>query len=409
MLRRVALLSAVSLITLAAVVVFARTRASYEATVVLPSASNLVVGTPIQVDGRAAGTIRDVSASDGNALVKVSVDPSYAPLHDGTTARIRWNAVLGERILELLPGRPENPALPDGGLLVGAIAPVEFDDVLSAFDTPTRQHLTALIGQLDGTLNGHQQDLANTLRTAGPAVNALGRVLGGIGADTPAIEAVVTRLNQLTATVNERRGDVSGAVERLASMTTELAHRRAELRESLRELPSTLVAAQQTLDRVPAATDATAPLLNKLAPSIHQLPAIADDLAPLLRDLRPATSDLRPTLAAAKQLLGRTPDLLDGTHAVFPSLTETVDSSKDALAFLRPYTPELAGLFANWGSYASAVDGNGHYTRVLAPQGATSFVNNPGLMPPGIIRDRAPLPGAQEGQPWKDATGSGIR
>ncbi len=383
---------------------------SHRATIVMPAASNLVAGTAIQIDGHDAGRVEEISTRDGQAWIDISVDDAYAPLHDGTTARIRWKALIGERILEVLPGPPTNAPLPEGAIVVGGVAPVEIDDALSALDEPTRQRLVSLVEQLDGTLAGDSdQDVNRTLQTAGPAVDALGRVLQGVGSDGPAIKTLLTHLNQLTGRVAQRRSDVSQVVEQLSGATGELVKRRAELRDTLHELPSTLATIQSTMDKVPAATDATVPLLKDIEPATAKLPSVASNLAPLLADLRPATAELRPTLQAANVLLGRTPALLDTAHLAIPKTTNALDSSKDAAAFLRPYTPEIVGFLANWGSHSANYDGTGHYARVLAPQSASSLTANPGVAPPGVEVHRAPLPGELEGQPWTDATGSGIR
>jgi phospholipid/cholesterol/gamma-HCH transport system substrate-binding protein len=400
---------AVVLVASAVALIF-RPTFGYQATLVLPAASNLVSHTPIQIDGRDAGTIEDVWTEEGRAMVRVSVDSQYAPLHDGTNARVRWKAVLGERILELLPGPVKNPALPDEALIVGSISPVEFDEVLATLDPATREKLTSLIGRLDGTLKGHEPDLNATLHTAGPAIDAVGGVLDGIGNDGPAISDLVSRMNSLTSEAVERRTDVSDAIEHLAHAAAEISQRRAEIRETLRELPSTLTEVDRTMRRVPAATDATVPLLNDLAPGVSRLPSVAKRLDSVTSDLEPALKDLRPTMNAARDVLRETPGLLDATHGVFPPLAQAIDSTRDAASFLRPYTPEIIGLFSNWGSFAGNYDSNGTYARVFSPQSASSFSpNTPGVLPPGLWIDRTPLPGSLEGQPWKDANGSGPR
>jgi phospholipid/cholesterol/gamma-HCH transport system substrate-binding protein len=408
--RRIVVVAVAAALVAGAVAMIFRPAFGYHATLVLPAASNLVAHTPIQIDGRDAGTIEEVWTEEGRAMVRVSVDSGYAPLHDGTNARVRWKAVLSERILELLPGPVTNPALPDDALIVGSVAPVEFDQVLATLDPATRQKLTSLIGRLDETLKGHEPDLNATLRTAGPAIDAVGGVLDGIGNDGPAISDLVGRMNSLTSAAVERRTDVSGAIEHLARAADEISRRRAEMRESLRELPSTLTEVDRTMRRVPAATDATVPLLNDLAPGVSRLPSVAGRLDSVMSDLEPTLKDLRPTVDAARDALRETPDLLDGTHDVFPSLARAIDSTRDAASFLRPYTPEIIGLFSNWASFAGNYDSNGTYARVFEPQSASSFSPNvPGVLPPGLWIDRTPLPGSLEGQPWKDANGSGPR
>lgn len=403
--------TAVALLGLIAVgtVFLVRESRDYGATVVMPAASNLVEGTAVEIDGHDAGTIERISTRDGKAIVEVTVDDAFAPLPDGTTARIRWKALLGERILEVIPGPPTNADLPDGAMIEGGIAPVEVTDALAALDEPTRRDLVSLVGRLDETLAGSEQDLNRTVQTAGPALAELGTVLRGLGSDGAAVSTLVTHLNALTAIVAERRANVSDTVIQLSAATRELADRRAELRETLRELPATLAAVQTTMEKVPGATEATVPLLADLQPATERLPGVARELAPLLADLRPAVAELRPTLGAADVLLGRTPPLLDAAHVVVPQLTTTLDSARDAVAFLRPYTPEIVGFLANWGSHSANYDSNGNYTRVFSPQSGSMFTANPGVLPPGLTRHRAPLPGELVDQPWTDATGSGIR
>lgn len=386
-----------------------RTGGGYEVALVLPAAGGLVTGTPVHVDGRDAGRIADISTRDGNAVVRVEMAERYSPLHDGTAARIVWKAVLGERLLEITPGPKENAALPDGALVPGTIAPVEFDTVLAALDTDTRERLTSLLSELAGTLDGREPDLNRTIQTTGPALDSLGHVLEAVGRDGPAIRSLVTRLRELTGVLAARRGELSGTVEQLNRFTDVTATRQEVLRAALRELPSTLSTARQTLDRVPAATDAAAPLLTDLASATERLPAVAGNLEPLLADLRPAVADLRPTLAAAQTLLGRTPALLDSAHATVPPLSAAATSGAPVLEFLRPYTPEIAGWMANWGSATANYDNHGHYHRFLVQGGGHSADVNPGVLPPGVRQNLTPAPGTAEGQPWTDATGSGMR
>jgi phospholipid/cholesterol/gamma-HCH transport system substrate-binding protein len=64
---------------------------------------------------------------------------------------------------------------------------------------------------------------------------------------------------------------------------------------------------------------------------------------------------------------------------------------------------------ANWGSATANYDGHGHYHRFLVQGGVQSATVNPGVMPPGVRQNLTPVPGTAEGQPWTDATGSGMR
>ena len=125
--------------------------------------------------------------------------------------------------------------------------------------------------------------------------------------------------------------------------------------------------------------------------------------------LPPSVAQLRPTLAAADRLLGYTPDLLDSAHATVPDVTKAVEALAPAVAFLRPYTPELTGFIGQFGNIWSLYDSQGHFAHALITVEQGALDNSPPLALPGMTFDSRRTPGANAGQPWTDATGSGPR
>ncbi len=372
----------------------------------IPSAAQLVVGSPVWVGGAKVGTVDALEARDGRAVATVALEDD-SPIHEGTSARVEWKSVLGERVVSLTPGPETNPEIPDGGLIEVEASQIEVDQVLAALDEPTRQKLSGLFTQLANTTNGKEQDLRQTLATAGPAVAALGQVLQAVGSDGPAIRSLVTQLRELTTSVNQRRGEVQATVGDLSAFTNQVAARQEQLRAGLEQLPSTLDRTTATLGRVPAAADAVAPLLDDLRPATAGLPGVAADLGPVLSDLRPTVAELRPALTAVDQLLDYTPGLLDTSHDVLPPAQQALDALQPAAAFLRPYTPEVTGWLTNWNSQFAAYDSQGHmWTGLLAP-GPAGVNESPALVPP-LKKPTAPPPGGAVNQPWTDANGSTI-
>jgi phospholipid/cholesterol/gamma-HCH transport system substrate-binding protein len=380
-------------------------------TVVLPAATNLVEGTPIRIHGFPAGEVESVAAVGNQAQVRFSVDADHAPLHDGATVRIGWKSLLGERIFEVTDGLPGSPALPDGATVPGRMpAPVEIDDVLSMLDPPTRQRLVSVVGTLDKRIGGSTRDVNATLKASGPALDALGNVLRGVGSDGAAVRSIVTKLDGLVGILDDRDAQVRGTVADLSGAATAVAGQRERIGQVLAKTPGVLDKATAVLGDVPATVDAASPLLRDLRPAAARLRPVAANLNPLLDDLRPAVDDLRPTLDSASRLLDRTPDLLDDLHDRLPEATGTLKHYAPALEFLRPYTPELAGWMSNWASSMANYDGGGHYARGMVQFGAEAWNANPtGFTAPGVAKDLTPVPGAASGEPWTDAFGSGIR
>ena len=379
----------------------------YHVKLVIPSAAQLVSGSPVWVNGVPAGSVEDITVQDGKAVVDASIDKQFAPLREGTTSWVEWYSAIGERVMYLTPGPAQNAAIPSGDLYAPKVTKqVEVDQVLAALDPPTRAKLDGLVTDLNATVDGREDQLKQTLTTAGPAVNALGGVLQGLGRDGQSIKDLVSQLNQVTAIARSHQSDVAASVDNLTALTGPVAQQQQQITEALKELPSTLRVARDTLKDVPDAVDATNPLLDDLKPAAKRLPSFSRNLNGVLDNLRPAVHDLKPTLKSLEDLLDKTPDFLDSTHRFLPPAKQIAVRYSPAVAFLRPYTPELVGWIQNFGQGFSGYDAQGHFwSATLAEAGANSLDEYP-ANPPSSNPSKNPAPGALVGQPWTDASGS---
>lgn len=408
MARRV-IIAAVGLAVVGGLFALVTRSGAYTVTAVLPNAGNLYVGSSVMRDGYEAGSISEISVEDGKALVELSIDDEFGPLHDGATAEVLWKAALGERLVRVVDGPEENPELPDGALLRGIQRePIELDAVLSALDAPTRTHLASLVTRLRGTLSGREADANASLRSAGPALRELGAVLREIGTDGEAIKQIVRQFDETMKILATRNQSLQQVVTSLAATTRAVAEQEEGVGATLQKLPLVLRRATSTLDRVPGTVDATVPLLEELAPATGNLRSVSQNLRPLLRDLRPTVAQLRPTLDMLSRLLGVTPGLLESGIATVPGVDDALGGLTPALDFLRPYTPEVVGWATNWGSAGGNYDANGHYVRFHIQTGPEARIpsSNPG---PGVTQNLTPEPGAPVGQAWTDAHGSEMR
>lgn len=380
---------------------------TYKVELVLPSAAQLVTGSPVWVNGLAAGAVEDTRVEDGKAVVEVSVSRDFAPLREGTTSWIQWYSAVGERVVNLTPGPAQNAEIPDGGVYAPKLTKqIEVDQIFAELTPQTRERLNTLIHQMDGTFEGSEKNIQATLNTAGPAVHALGGVLEGVGRDGPAIKALVKELNEVTSIATKHRSDVAATVRNLTAFTSPLAAQQSSISEALKELPPTLQAAQDTLNDVPPAVDATNPFLKDLRPGTDRLASFSKNLSGVLGDLRPAVDDLRPTLGSLRGVLDKTPDFLDRTHDIVPPLHRITERYADAASFLRPYTPELVGWIQNFGLSFSAYDSQGHYWSTVLGEGGPNSFNEHVTNPPLNNPVKEPKPGSLVGQPWTDAWGS---
>jgi phospholipid/cholesterol/gamma-HCH transport system substrate-binding protein len=382
----------------------------YRVRVNLQSATNLVEGGRVLVNGFDAGEIENIEVKDGQAVLELGLDDEYGPLHAGAVVNVEWRALLSERHVNVVDGPATHAEIPDGGMLKGVMPkPTELDQVLAALDPKTRTRLASLVQSLDETVDGNERDLRTTLQEAGPALSALGAVVRAVGKDGPAIQALVRQLNSVVHTLGARDSEIRRIVSGLGDTATRVATQRHQLSNALERLPGTLSTANQTLGNVPEVADKVVPLLDELRPASARLPGVARNLRPILQDLRPMMRELRPTLDAANQLLDHTPGLLESAHPALSGLKTTVQSNLPVAEFLRPYTPEIAAYFGGWGSAFGNYDSNGHYARLHMKGGALSANRNPGVLLPGYQNRPFQHPGEAGNQPWTDAYGSGMR
>lgn len=383
---------------------------NYTVNIAMPSATNLIKGGIVTVNGFNAGAISDIRTEGNRAIVTLSVKDEYGPLHEGARTDIRFKSLLGERYVQIFDGPANNPTIPDGGTLAGTQpATVEVDEILNTLDPPTLAHVRTLVNNLNSTVRGQEGNINASVSAAGPALNAVGGVLDAVGTDGPAIRNLVTRLNGMVGTLADRQQDMRTIVTEFSRLTALAGQHKDQLREGLRLLPPTLQTARTTLEKVPGTADEVVPLLEDLDKPTHKLIDVSSDLNDVLEDLRPTLHDLDPTLDSLSELFDHTPGLLDSTHDALPQLTGTLDYLEKPLDFLRPYTPEAIGWISNWNSLHSSYDAGGHYTRIELQAGPTSVNLNPGVVPPGVTNDPFPMPGANGGTPWTDAWGSGIK
>lgn len=379
----------------------------YRLTMLLPAADQTFEGGNVIMNGETVGRITEVGVREGQAQLTVEIDEEHAPVPAGTRARIRWESVLGARVVELEPGTSSSPPLRSGHLLTSNVEGVELDDVLAMLDAPTRRNVQGLLVQLDRTLSGREKDLNATLKESGPTIQALGEVLRAVGQDGPAIKQIVRQLHGVSSTVVARDQKLATSVANLNALTGAVAARQKELAAMLDRLPQTVATATATLDAAEGPVEATRGLLRDLAPSTSRLPAISRDLQPVLAAARPALADLTPTLQDADRLLKRTPALLSGARDLLPDLDSAVEQVNPMVAFLRPYTPEAAGWLSNWVGIFGTRNSTSNIARALITASASSIDDALPAVPPGMGQDPRPGPGSLT--EWTDANGDQIQ
>jgi ABC-type transporter Mla subunit MlaD len=107
----------------------------YEIKAMVRSANELQNRSPVRIAGVNVGKVKTVERGPGNtAIVTMAIDESALPIHRDATLKIRPRLFLeGNFFVDLAPGTPSAPDLPEGGTipLAQTAEPVQLDQILT--------------------------------------------------------------------------------------------------------------------------------------------------------------------------------------------------------------------------------------------------------------------------------------
>jgi virulence factor Mce-like protein len=337
---------------------------------VFDSAEQLAPGQELRMAGRKVGKVGSIETVDGRAIVDLNIhEGDVWPLTRGTTANVRWGSTtsLAYRYVELHAGPANAPKLPDGGILSQASTKtaVELDQAYRIFRGRTAGDLKKLVGELGDTLDGRGKTIARGLKSAGPGLDATSELLHQLGADRNALRTLIVSGNSATGALAARQNDLGALVDHAAATFDEFAHHAR--------------AQQASLDRAPRALDTAAGTLHRLSSSLVGLQALVTDLAPGARGLRTLATPARRAFAQLRSVAPLATATLRSGRRAAPGLTRLLKTGTPFLprlgnvlgqlepmfACLRPYGPELAGMFGTWTGYNKNFDNGGHYARTF--------------------------------------------
>lgn len=209
---------------------------TYHATFI--DATRLKGNQKVRIAGVPVGAVKDVKLNPNNTVdVAFSVDKRYT-LYSSTRALIRYDNLVGDRFLEITSGPGELRKLPPGG-------------TIDERHTQPALDLDALLGGLRPVLKGLDADKINTI--SGYVIDLLqgqGGALSNLLANTNsfgstlgsrdrAIGDVITNLNAVLSTVDAKGAQFSDAVDQLQKLITGLAEGRDAIAGAIQPLATT--------------------------------------------------------------------------------------------------------------------------------------------------------------------------
>jgi len=365
----------------------------YQLSGVFSTSNQIIKGSPVRIAGVDVGQVTGISNGPGSTtIVKMQINDEGRPIHRDAILKIRPRLFLeGGYYVQVDPGSPSAPELKSGATipLPQTAVPVQFHQLLSGFDQPTRDALKTVLDKLSVALEGGgAQALRRTTRELAPTFKSVAILThaaqGSAPDDVSRFISGASRVSGALADNDRQLADLITSFNRTAAA---LASRDADLAATISGVDLTVRAAPpalRALDRALPAVDAFA---TALRPSLRIAPPILTRTAALLVQLEALSrpTELPRLVSRLKPALGDLPTLEQRLDALFPLVTPVVTCVRDRavpvlnaklddgpLSTGRPVWQNLAHTTVGLASAAQNFDANGSWVRYLSTGGTAT-------------------------------------
>jgi phospholipid/cholesterol/gamma-HCH transport system substrate-binding protein len=376
------------LLAIAAIAYLATRSSSYHYRFDFYDAGQLVTGDWVRIGGTPAGTVDSISLTpNGLAQVGVSLDSSFGPLRQGTTATIRTSGLtaVASRYIDISPAPTFDPPLAPNGVIGTSDTSgiVDIDQVFAALDANTREGLRRLIRGFGAWYQGKSAQANLTAQYFPPALKAYTQLFSQINADTPTLEQFIAATSQALGDIDQRSVQLTDLISQARVTTDALSSDNQSLSQALTNLPGALTEGAATFERLRTATlPALTRLVNATRPVTTPLSQFLPRLNPVLQEATPTFSLLRQTFDQPGpnndlyDALVQLPQLAREVVRDFPHAIKALGQGTPIFEFARPYIPDLVAWVANWDGIFAPYDANGHYARTVPVVAGFDFAND---------------------------------
>jgi phospholipid/cholesterol/gamma-HCH transport system substrate-binding protein len=192
----------------------------------LSDVTGLASGDTVNIAGVPVGQVSSIGVQHGHALVALSVDNTVA-LHSSTDVGMRWHNVIGQKEIELFPGR-RGPLLSPGAIipLSHDVTDASVDSFLNSLgpllSSINPKEANAFVENVSGALEGDAAQI-NQLINSGATVSSTVQAL-----DTQ-VGQIIGNLNQVLTALASRSGDIDSLVTNLQTVSSALASKNSLL------------------------------------------------------------------------------------------------------------------------------------------------------------------------------------
>ena len=314
---------------------------TYDVKAELPSGSNLVKGNEVRIGGFRVGLVEAIDTktvdtperkNDAIAVVSMKLDKVVDPLPADTQVFIRQRSALGLKYVELTPGSSEQGLTAGDTLPIKqAREPVEFDDVFSTFDNPTRENSRVALEGFGDALAGRGVSLNRAIEAFRPLFTHLTPVMKNLSDPRTELDEFFKQL-----------GRASAQVAPVADVQAQLFVNMADTFDAISRDPEALRA---TIEKAAPTMETAIGSFRAQRPFLADFAVLSRELRPAAQELPRSLPDLNEAMVVGQPVLRRTPELNDKMADVFESLDKlaadpdtlmALSNVTDAVTVVRP-------------------------------------------------------------------------
>jgi phospholipid/cholesterol/gamma-HCH transport system substrate-binding protein len=374
----------------------------YEVRISFTNAGQLAQEADVRIAGVSVGKVisKSLDPQGNRTIATIELDNQYAPLHKDARAILRTKTIIGETYVEITPGSPNAPPIPDGGLLSRSQVAnaVQLSDIYDAFDEPTRKAFQQWQQQFAIAVKGNDQNLNDTLGNLPAFVADATDILRVLDVEHNSVQSLVRNGSTVFAALSKDQSALRGLITSAHTTFTTTAQNNQALSDTFHVFPTFLDETKATMARLQTFSTDTDPLIKALLPVAHDLGPTLHSVKVLSPDLEHFFVNLGPLITAAKTGLPAYRDVIRGATPLLGSLGPFLEQLNPILTWLSGHQQLIADFISNGAAGIAATTqsfsggGIGHYLRQFAPVGpeTLSFAptrdpNNRGNTYPGSL------------------------
>jgi virulence factor Mce-like protein len=297
---------------------------TYEINAQLPSGQKLVRGNEIRLGGFRVGTVTDLKPAmkDGKAiaLVQMKLEKNVQPLPKDTVIGVRPRSALGLKYVDIVPGKSKEMLKPGDTIPLSQAKSqgIEYEDVFSTFDKPTRDNSRTALKGFGDAFAGRGTSINEAIAAFNPFFTHLTPVMKTLSDPN-------TRLVNFFKNINQ----ASEQVVPVAKVQANLFGKMAKTFDAISACEKCL---QQTIEKTPPTLAVGAASFRAQRPFYSEFTALSRELKPTVTTLHNNLGTINSALETGTPVLKRTPEMNRLTGKVFAALDDLAENPVTMLA-----------------------------------------------------------------------------